>query len=175
MCLTHYCRKTTMKTSNVSRAEQASTVNLLTFNSIKPFDGVISDFEKQLGRFDQNQALSSPTGFQDYVKRVEGPSGFMIMDMFEMDRIPALASSSTRVRQYLVGNPLIASKMALHDTLAALYAPIRVLIYTREGRTCISYDQPSTTFGRLASNDIRQMAKDDDQRFEALAQKSLIP
>ncbi|HKM76732.1 MAG TPA: DUF302 domain-containing protein, partial [Candidatus Bathyarchaeia archaeon] len=111
--------------------------------------------------------------FPEYVKRMEGTSGLMILAMLEMGLLPALVSSSTRARQYLVGNPLIASKMALHDTLAALYAPIRVLIYTREGKTCISYDQPSTTFGRLGSNDILQTSKDLDQKFETLARKSL--
>jgi len=161
------------ETPNVSWTEQAYPVNLLTFNSSKPFDEVISDFEKQLGRFDQNQALSSPAGFQDYVKRIEGSSGLMIMAILEMSVLPALVSSSTRARQYLVGNPLIASKMASHDTLAALYAPIRALIYTRQGKTCISYDQPSATFGKLASDDILQTAKDLDQKFETLARKSL--
>src|SRR5208283_5451386 len=163
----------TKATPNVSRKEQAYSINLLIFNSSKPFDKVILDFEKQLGRFDQNQALSSPTGFQDYVKLMEGSSGLMILAMLEMDHLPALVSSSTRARQYLVGNPLIASKMASHDTLAALYAPIRVLIYTRKGKTCISYDQPSTTFGRLGSDDILQTSKDLDQKFETLARKSL--
>ena len=159
--------------SDVSMTKQAYPINLLTFNSRKPFDEVISDFEKQLGRFDQNQALSLPTSFQDYVKRTEGSSGLMILTMLEMSVLPELASSSTPARQYLVGNPLIASKMASHDTLAALYAPIRVLIYTHEGKTCISYDQPSTTFGRLGSNDILQTAKDLDEKFEALVRKSL--
>jgi len=159
--------------SKVSRAEQAYPINLLTFNSIKPFDEVISDFEKQLGRYDQNQAMSSPADFPGCVKRMEGASGLMILTMLEMGVLPALASSSTPARQYLVGNPLIASKMAAHNTVAALYAPIRVLIYISEGKTCISYDQPSTTFGRLGSNDILQTAKDLDQKFESLARKSL--
>ena len=160
-------------TSNVSRMEEEYPINLLTFDSSKPFDEVISEFEKQLGKFDQNQALSSPADFPEYVKRMEGTSGLMILAMLEMGVLPALVSSSTRARQYLVGNPLIASKMALHDTLAALYAPIRVLIYTRERKTCISYDQPSATFGRLGSNDILQTSKDLDQKFETLARKSL--
>ena len=86
------------ETPNVSWTEQAYPVNLLTFNSSKPFDEVISDFEKQLGRFDQNQALSSPAGFQDYVKRIEGSSGLMIMAILEMSVLPALVSSSTRAR-----------------------------------------------------------------------------
>jgi len=115
--------------SKVSRTEQTYPVNLLTFNSAKSFDEVVDDFEKQLGRFDQNQAMMSPA-FSDYVQLTEGPSGLMIISMLEMGVLPALASSSTHARQYLVGNPLIASKMAAH-AVAALYAPIRVLIYTR--------------------------------------------
>jgi uncharacterized protein (DUF302 family) len=148
-------------------------VNLLTFNSSKPFDEVISDFEKQLGTFDRDRVASSPADFADLVKGMEGASGLMIFGMLEMDRLPALVSSSTRARQYLVGNPLIASKMASHNTLAALYAPIRVLIYTLQEKTWIAYDEPSTTFGRLASNDILRTAKDLDQKFETLTRKSL--
>jgi uncharacterized protein (DUF302 family) len=160
-------------TSNASMTEQAYPVNLLTFNSSKSFDEVVSAFEKQLGRFDQNQASLSSADFPKYVKRMEGSSGLMIMATLEMGVLPALVSSSTRARQYLVGNPLVASKMASHNTLAALYAPIRVLIYTREKNTCISYDQPSTTFEKLGSKDILQTAKDLDQKFETLARKSL--
>jgi len=158
--------------SKISRKEQIYSIKLLTFNSNKPYDEVVSDFEKQLGRFDQNQALKSPS-FSDYVRQTEGPSGLMILAILEMGVLPALVSSSTHARQYLVGNPLIASKMAADDTVAALYAPIRVLIYTRDGKTCISYDQPSTTFGKLGSNDILQTAKNLDQKFETLARNSL--
>ena len=154
------------------RVEHSYPINLLTFNSSKTFDQVVSDFEKQLGRFDETQASKSPD-FPSYVRRMEGSSGLMILGMFDMSNLPALAASSTRARQYLVGNPLIASEMASHNTLTALYAPIRVLIYTHEGRTCISYDQPSTTFGRLQSNDILRTAQDDDAKYETLARNSL--
>ena len=153
-------------------SEQSYLINLLTFNSSKPFDQVVSDFEKQLGRYDQTQASKS-ADFPSYVHRVEGLSGLMILGMLEMSMLPALVSSSTRARQYLVGNPLIASEMALHNALAALYAPIRVLIYTCRGITCISYDQPSTTFGRLQSNNILRTAQDLDKKLETLARNSL--
>jgi len=92
----------TKETSNVSRAEQASPVNLLTFNSSKPFDEVILEFEKQLGRFYQDRALSSPADFPEYVKRMEGSSGLMILAMLEMGVLPALVSSSTRDNTWLV-------------------------------------------------------------------------
>jgi uncharacterized protein (DUF302 family) len=159
---------------NVWKTEQMYPVNLLSFCSDKSFDEVISDFEKQLGKFDQDQALSSSSDLTDSVKHMEGVSGLMVIDILEMDRLlPALISSSTRARQYLIGNPLIASMMAQHNTLAALYAPPRVLIYTKDGKTWISYDLPSTTFGRLASKNIFQIAKDLDQKFETLVLEAL--
>jgi len=153
-------------------AEQSFPISLLTFSSDKPFDQVLSDFEKQLGRFDESQA-SKAADFASYVRRMEGSSGLMILGTFDMSNLPALAASSTRARQYLVGNPLIASELASHNTLTALYAPIRVLIFTHEGRTCISYDQPSTTFGRFRSNNILRTAQDDDEKYETLARNSL--
>jgi hypothetical protein len=73
----------------------------------------------------------------------------------------------------LIGNPLIADKMAKFDTLATLFAPPRVLLFTRDDQTCISYEQPSTTFGRLNSPEILEVANELDQKFEALAINAL--
>ncbi len=157
----------------ISTTEQTFPITLRSFNSSKPFDQVVFDFEKQLGRFDQAFALSSadpPTA----VKAMEGELGLMIIHVLEMGALlPSLAASHTLARQYLVGNPNIASNMAKFDPLAALYAPPRVLIYTTEAGTCISYDQPSSVFGRLNSNDIMQTAIELDQKFETLAMRSL--
>jgi uncharacterized protein (DUF302 family) len=161
-------------TSDISTTSNAYSINLLTFNSSKSFDEVASAFEKQLGRLDQEQALSAPGDFAERVQRMEGSSGLMIIAILEMDRlVPSLTASATHARQYLVGNPLIASQMAKLDTLAALYAPPRVLIYTRDEKTWIAYDQPSTTFGRLASDDILRTAKELDKKFENLVRQAL--
>ena len=105
---------------------------------------------------------------------MEGSSELMIIRVLDMDRLlPAFVSSSTRARQYLVGNPLIASKMAAFDTLAALYAPPRVLIYTRNGATWISYDKPTSVFGRLVRDEILQIATELDQKFELISRQAL--
>ncbi len=160
--------------SDISTTINTYPINLLTFNSSKTFDEVVSDFEKQLGRLNQEEALSAPVNFTESVKQMEGSSGLMVIAVLEMDRlVPALTASSTRARQYLVGNPLVASQMAKIDTLAALYAPPRVLIYTRDEKTWIAYDQPSTTFGRLASAEILQTGKELDRKFENLVRQAL--
>jgi uncharacterized protein (DUF302 family) len=162
------------QTSSVSKTEQKYSISLLTYSSSKPFDVVVSDFEKQLGRFDEARALSSGAGLTAAVDNMKGSSGLMILAVLPMDRtLPALISSSIRAVQYLVGNPLIASSMAEHNTLAALYAPPRVLIYTEDGKTCISYDQPSDIFGRLASTHIDETARDLNEKFERLVKTAL--
>jgi uncharacterized protein (DUF302 family) len=161
------------KTENIQKLEQTNEVKLCSFNSHKPFDKVVSDFEQQLGRFDEMTALSS-SNIQKTVKSMEGTSGLMIISTLEMGKLlPALLSSSIQAKQYLVGNPYIANTMAQHNTLAALYAPPRVLIYTKDEKTWISYDLPSASFGKLSSSKIDQTAKDLDQKFEKLARIAL--
>ena len=159
--------------SSISVNEQVHPITLVSFSSRKPFDEVIADFEKQLGRLDEEQAFASPD-LPGAIRKMEGTSGLMIIRVLDMDHlVPALTVSSTRARQYLVGNPLIASKMAAFDSLAALYAPPRVLIYTRDAATQISYDKPSSIFGRLSHDEILQTAKDLDQKFELIARQAL--
>ncbi|MBI2809386.1 MAG: hypothetical protein HYX67_00950 [Candidatus Melainabacteria bacterium] len=98
----------------------------------------------------------------------------MIIAVLEMDRLlPEFASFGVRSRQYLVGNPLIADQMAKFDTLATLLAPPRVLLFTRNEETCIAYEQPSSTFARLESEQIMLTARDLDKKFERLAREAL--
>ncbi len=161
------------RTENILKLEQTNEIQLCSFNSHKPFHKVVSDFEQELGRFDQLTALSS-SNIQKTIKSMEGPSGLMIISTLEMGKLlPALLSLSIQAKQYLVGNPYIANIMAQHNTLAALYAPPRVLIYTKDEKTWISYDLPSASFGKLSSPEIHQTAKDLDQKFEKLARTAL--
>ncbi len=161
-------------TAEISAISQSFATNLLTFSAKKGFDAVVSDFEKELGHLDQAKALSTLDKVSDVVKRMEGPSGLMIIAVLEMDRLlPEFSSFGIKSRQYLVGNPLIADQMAKFDTLATLFAPPRVLIFTRNDETCVTYEQPSTTFGRLNSEQILQIARDLDQKFERLARIAL--
>ncbi len=160
------------KIENISKTEETNEIKLCSYSSDKAFNKVVTDFEKQLGRFDETAILLS-SNLPKMVKSMEGVSGLMIISTLEMGKLlPALVSSSIEAKQYLVGNPSIASTMAQYNTLAALFAPPRVLIYTKDGKTCISYDLPSTSFGKLSSA-IDPIAKDLDQKFEKLAKTAL--
>lgn len=167
----------TKQTSHEMQNESSTaSIELVTCSSPKAFDDVIADFEAQLGKFDQAQALDaeSDADLSRMLGEMQGESGLMVVAVLEMDQIlPRLRASSERARQYLVGNPLIADKMASVNTLAALFAPPRVLIYSHDERTYISYQRPSTTFGRLKSDVIMVTALDLDDKFAAIVQKAL--
>ncbi|MDZ4835549.1 MAG: DUF302 domain-containing protein [Candidatus Melainabacteria bacterium] len=159
---------------NVLKAEKVAQINLLTFYSEKPFDRVIDDFEKQLGKFDKERATIAKSDLNSVLETMVGPSGLMIIGVLDMGQLlPSLAKSGTKARQYQVGNPLIASNLAQENLLAALYAPPRVLIYMQENQTWIAYDQPSTVFGRFPTFEVRAISADLDRKFEALIRQSL--
>jgi uncharacterized protein (DUF302 family) len=72
--------------------------------------------------------------------------------------------------QYVIGNPLFAVEMTRHAIGAALYAPLRVLIYeTEDGRTCIEYDRPSSLFRQFEDARVSPMAAALDQKLDDLA------
>jgi uncharacterized protein (DUF302 family) len=60
--------------------------------------------------------------------------------------------------------------MTQHAIAAALYAPLRVLLYeTDDGKTCVEYDRPSSLFGQFGDDRVTHMAEVLDQKLEALA------
>lgn len=163
----------TDSTTTIKRYERTSETKLLEFSAKKPYEQVLVDFEKQLGRLDQDVALGSDD-MKSAVESMAGELGLMIIHTLEMGALlPSLTSSKTHARQYLIGNPLIASQMAQFDPRAALFAPPRVLIHSSNDETHISYEIPSTTFGRLFHPAIDETALQLDEKFETLAQKSL--
>jgi uncharacterized protein (DUF302 family) len=74
--------------------------------------------------------------------------------------------------QYLVGNPLFAVEMTRHAIGAALYAPLRVLIYQDEPVTCIEYDLPSSLFGQFKDERVDRVALSLDGKLADLVAKA---
>jgi hypothetical protein len=62
--------------------------------------------------------------------------------------------------QYDIGNPITASLMTRYRLAAALYAPIRVVLYENDaGHGVFEYDQPSTTFGQFGDERVTVVAR----------------
>jgi uncharacterized protein (DUF302 family) len=71
-----------------------------------------------------------------------------------------IAGKARNALQYDIGNPITASLMTRHRLAAALYAPIRVVLYENDvGHGVFEYDQPSTTFGQFGDGRVTTVAR----------------
>jgi uncharacterized protein (DUF302 family) len=77
------------------------------------------------------------------------------------------AGLARKALQYEIGNPLTASRMTRHRLSAALYAPLRVLIYENDaGRAVFEYDRPSSLFGQFGDETVTAVARELDASLE---------
>jgi uncharacterized protein (DUF302 family) len=69
-----------------------------------------------------------------------------------------IAGGTRNAIQYDIGNPLTASKMTRHQLPAALYAPLRVVLFEDEhGRGIFEYDKPSSFFGQFGDDRVTEV------------------
>jgi uncharacterized protein (DUF302 family) len=154
-------------------------VDHMRLESDRPFEVVVQNFERQLGRFDPNvrQAATESGDANEARARIAamaGPSGFMLFRTSDHGSLLRLAGQKRKAIQYVVGNPLFALQMTQHDIRASLYAPLRVLIYeSDEGKTCVEYDKPSSLFGQFGNDRISPIAAMLDKKLEALVAAAL--
>jgi uncharacterized protein (DUF302 family) len=80
-----------------------------------------------------------------------------------------LAGRRRNAVQYDIGNPLTASKMTRHQLPAALYAPLRVVLFEDEqGRGVFEYDKPSSFFGQYGDERVTEVGRYLDATLEAV-------
>ena len=79
-----------------------------------------------------------------------------------------IAGGRRNAIQYEIGNPLTASKMTRHRLAAALYAPLRVVLFEDEdGGAVFEYDQPSSLFGQFDDERVTEVGRYLDAALEA--------
>jgi uncharacterized protein (DUF302 family) len=79
-----------------------------------------------------------------------------------------VAGEARNAIQYEIGNPLTASKMTRHRLAAALYAPLRVVLYEdADGRAVLEYDKPSSLFGQFGDERVTQVARALDAELQS--------
>lgn len=104
---------------------------------------------------------------------MEGFQELMLFWTFDHGSLLKLAGQNRRAKQYLIGNPRIASQMSRHDIRAALYAPLRILVFEKEDQSVqIEYDLPSSLFGQFGNPDVKAVALSLDRKMIALIRKA---
>jgi uncharacterized protein (DUF302 family) len=126
--------------------------------------------EKILGRFPegvQQDIIERPQLAEQRLKAAEGAQELMIFLVFDHGAALNMVGARRNAKQYLIGNPLTAIQMSRHDIRAALYAPLRVLVYEQKvGQTIVEYDQPSSLFGQFGPEDVTHVALTLDTKLE---------
>ena len=155
--------------------ESRFSVTHVRMTSDRPFADVQAAFEQRLVRFEPDvyQPLvegGDPAAVRARIEAMAGSSGFMLFSTRDPGGGLRIVGQQRKAVQYVIGNPLFAVEMTRHAIGAALYVPLRVLIYEADdGKTCIEYDWASSLFGQFGDERVDSMAASLDQKLEDLA------
>ena len=140
------------------------------------FGSFTQALERSLGRFDYSlykDLETNPRSVEERLKAAAGEEGLMLFNVQEHGRLLNIVGSPRKAKQYVLGNPLIAVTMTRHDIRAALYAPLRVLVYeTDDHSTRVEFDQPSSLFGQFDNPDVTTVARSLDTKLANLFKKA---
>lgn len=135
----------------------------------RAFNEVRAALEADLPKLDENIKVLLSNGDQGHIKEIEehGPKLFMFLSR-DHGELLAIAGRKRNAVQYEIGNPITASKMTRYNLGAALYAPLRVVLFeTEAGDVVFEYDKPSTLFGQFEDEKIAEVARYLDHELEA--------
>jgi uncharacterized protein (DUF302 family) len=152
------------------------TIEHIVVTSDRSYEQVVEALEAQLGQranWDELQQMIEINGtFEQAVELVEqqlGTSGFTIFSKLELGDLLALAGKPTRAVQYALGNALLAMQIIEHAPEAALYVPLRLVVYeNRAGKVVVAYERLTSQLAQYPQPEIAQVSQLVEQKLEAL-------
>ncbi len=141
--------------------------------SVKTFAQVKAALEAQVPELDP--AVADALNAGDSVRALKLEHGAPLFIFLKRDH-GALLEAQSGARNAIqsdIGNPLTASRMTRHKLPAALYAPLRVVLYENSnGLATFEYDKPSTIFGQFGDAEVDKVARELDQELEQALQRA---
>ena len=134
----------------------------------RSFEDVHAALLKNLPQLEPKLAHLLESGDAEKIaaERANGPKLWLFLTR---DHGSLLAPEGRRAMayQYEIGNPLTAERMTRHQLPAALYAPLRVLLYEDgSGRVFFEYDRPSSLFGQFGDEQVTEVGRELDDELE---------
>ncbi len=155
--------------SQASVTSRTIPVEHIRIASARPFPEVRRKLEDSVPQLDPSIAEALSRGdqkrAQDYDENGPKLSIFLAR---EHGALLQIAGGKRNAVQYEIGNPLTATKMTRHQLPAALYAPLRVVLFEDEqGRGVFEYDKPSSFFGQFGDERVTEVGRYLDAALEA--------
>lgn len=164
----------TQATAQAFVMSQTITVEHIRISSRRAFADVRRKLEGTVPKLDIGIAEVLRSGDQEGAKIYEdnGPK-LSIFEERDHGSLLQLWGQRRNAVQYEIGNPLTASKMTRHQLAAALYAPLRVVLFEDEqGHGIFEYDRPSSFFRQYGDEAVTEVGRYLDATLEAVLRKA---
>ena len=158
----------TQTTAQASVTSQTIAIEHIRISSGRPFAEVRRKLEGTVPKLDTGIAEALGSGDQKRANDYEqtGPK-LSIFGVRDHGALLQIVGNRRNALQYEIGNPLTASKMSRHQLPAALYAPLRVVLFEDEqGRGIFEYDKPSSFFGQFRDERVTEVGRYLDVTLE---------
>ncbi len=139
------------------------------------FDNFTRAIEQSLGQFEDvllKDLDTAPSKTVELLKKAAGEEDMMLFKILDHGKLLNIFGSPKKAKQYVLGNPAIAAEMTRHDIRAALYAPLRLLVYEAGPNIRIEYDRPSSIFKQFDNAEVTAVAFSLDEKLANLIKKS---
>jgi hypothetical protein len=160
-------------TTEIGRAAIRHEVVRLEISIHETYDDFLRRFESAVPAFNRDRAASlieRKVPWSEVIAdaAASAPHDFLLYWKLDLTPLMSLAGNEKRATEYLIGNHVIAETMYRHDSVVALYVPLRCAIYEADRGTRFAIDQPSTVLSSLGRNEITQVAQELDRKLASL-------
>src|ERR1700677_2957924 len=119
--------------------------------------------ESELPRLDPEISVALAHGDEQRAKELERGADLFIFLKRDHGALLEIAGGPPKAIQYEIGNPLTATRMTRRQLPAALYTPLRVVLYENvAGTATFEYDKPSTLFEQFGDEQVTAVGRELD-------------
>jgi hypothetical protein len=146
--LTPAIKENVMAEPNITR--HAIKVEHVKITLTKTFAEVEARLERSIPQIDPAIMEALAKGDRKRADELAHGSELFIFEKRDHGILLRSAGQTRKALQYEIGNPITAASMTQYQLPAALYAPLRVVLYENaSGGATFEYDLPSTLFGQF--------------------------
>ena len=147
--------------------QQVLQVEHVKIDSTKTFAEVEVALERAIPQLDPAIATALTNGEEERAKELERGADLFIFLKRDHGALLQIMARPRKALQYEIGNPLTATRMTRHQLPAALYAPLRVVLYENAaGGATFEYDKPSSLFGQFGDEQVTAVGRELDVELE---------